>query len=54
MIVLIVEPDPDLGRLWKRHMERQGAEVHLAFRPDHTRLYRDGWITTEKEGSAAQ
>ena len=29
MIVLIVEPDPDLGRLWKRHMERQGAEVHL-------------------------
>ncbi|WP_370400375.1 ABC transporter ATP-binding protein [Sulfitobacter sp. JB4-11] len=25
----------------------QGAEVHLAFRPDQTRLYRDGWITTE-------
>ena len=29
MIVMIVEPNPDLGRLWKRHMERQGAEVHL-------------------------
>ena len=29
MIVLIVEPCPDLGRLWKRHVERQGAEVHL-------------------------
>jgi DNA-binding response OmpR family regulator len=29
MIVLIVEPNPDLGRLWKRHVERQGAEVHL-------------------------
>ena len=25
----------------------QGAEVHLAFRPDQTRLYRDGWISTE-------
>jgi glycerol transport system ATP-binding protein len=25
----------------------QGDEVHLAFRPDQTRLYRDGWITTE-------
>ncbi|MEX5726904.1 glycerol transport system ATP-binding protein [Rhodovulum iodosum] len=25
----------------------QGAQVHLAFRPDQTRLYRDGWITTE-------
>jgi len=29
MIVLIVEPDPDLGRLWQRHMQRQGAEVFL-------------------------
>ncbi|WP_299295516.1 ABC transporter ATP-binding protein [uncultured Tateyamaria sp.] len=25
----------------------QGAAVHLAFRPDQTRLYRDGWISTE-------
>ncbi len=25
----------------------QGAEVHLAFRPEQTRLYRDGWIATE-------
>ena len=25
----------------------QGQEVHLAFRPDQTRLYRDGWIATE-------
>ena len=25
----------------------QGAEVFLAFRPDQTRLYRDGWIATE-------
>ncbi|WP_299370903.1 ABC transporter ATP-binding protein [uncultured Tateyamaria sp.] len=30
----------------------QGAQVHLAFRPDHTRLYRDGWLSTENEGSA--
>ena len=25
----------------------QGAEVHLAFRQDQTRLYRDGWLATE-------
>jgi len=25
----------------------QGAEIHLAFRQDQTRLYRDGWLTTE-------
>ncbi len=25
----------------------QGAEVHLSFRPNQTRLYRDGWIATE-------
>ena len=25
----------------------QGDAVHLAFRPDQTRLYRDGWIATE-------
>ncbi len=25
----------------------QGAEVHLAFRQDQTRLYRDGWLASE-------
>ncbi|MEM6891222.1 MAG: ABC transporter ATP-binding protein [Pseudomonadota bacterium] len=25
----------------------QGAEIHLAFRPNQTRIYRDGWIATE-------
>ena len=25
----------------------QGAEVHLAFAPDQTRVYRDGWIASE-------
>ncbi len=25
----------------------QGETVHLAFRPEQTRLYRDGWIATE-------
>ena len=25
----------------------EGAEVHLAFRPEHTRVYRDGWLATE-------
>ena len=31
----------------------QGAAVHLDFRPDQTRLYRDGWIATEKSEAAA-
>jgi len=30
----------------------QGETVHLAFRPDQTRLYRNGWIATSK-GRAA-
>ena len=29
MKVLIVESDPDLGGLWKRHLERQYARVSL-------------------------
>lgn len=29
MRVLIVESDPDLGGLWKRHLERQDASVCL-------------------------
>ncbi len=30
----------------------QGDQVHLAFRPDQTRLYRNGWIASE-QGRAA-
>ncbi|MGL4309026.1 MAG: response regulator [Paracoccaceae bacterium] len=30
MRVLIVESNPELGRLWQRHLERQGSEVILA------------------------
>lgn len=30
MRVLIVESNPELGRLWQRHLERQGSEVTLA------------------------
>ncbi len=29
MKVLIVESNPDLGRVWQRHLQRQGAEVTL-------------------------
>ncbi|MBT6190228.1 MAG: response regulator [Tateyamaria sp.] len=29
MSVLIVESRPELGRLWKRHLERQGKTVDL-------------------------
>ncbi len=31
----------------------QGDAVHLAFRPDQTRLYRDGWLSTETDGAVA-
>ncbi|MEM0947558.1 MAG: hypothetical protein AAGK37_09150 [Pseudomonadota bacterium] len=30
MKVLIVESDPELSRIWQRHLERQGATVRLA------------------------
>ncbi|MCV2873281.1 ABC transporter ATP-binding protein [Defluviimonas sp. WL0050] len=30
----------------------QGESVHLTFRPDQTRLYRDGWIATKQERAA--
>jgi len=29
MKVLIVESNPDLGGLWQRHLQRQGADVSL-------------------------
>ena len=34
MNVLIVESSPDLGWLWKRHLERQGADVTLTTSQD--------------------
>ena len=30
-----------------------GSAVNLAFRPEHTRVYRDGWIATEPRGAAS-
>ena len=30
MQVLIVQPNDNLATLWQRHLERQGATVHLA------------------------
>ncbi len=34
MNVLIVESQPELGRLWKRHLERQGCDVRLVHSQD--------------------
>ena len=31
----------------EEHAPEQGAEVRLGFRPEKTRIYRDGWIATE-------
>ena len=30
MYVLIVESNPELGRVWRRHLQRQGAHVTIA------------------------
>jgi len=35
MRVLIVEPEPELGHLWQRHLERQGAIVTLVTDQDN-------------------
>lgn len=42
MKVLIVESKPELGLLWQRHLERQGAEVDLVHRQEDAilALYR--------------
>ena len=29
----------------------QGETVHLQFKPDQTRLYRNGWIASERAAS---
>ncbi len=42
----MVGDTPVKAMVEEAHLE-QGALVHLAFKPDQTRLYRDGWISTE-------
>mgnify|MGYP001027204571 CR=1 FL=1 len=39
MRVLIVENNPDLGVVWKQHLERQGAEVQLEYCEDNAVKY---------------
>lgn len=34
MLVLIVEGNPDLGWVWRRHLERRGCQVTLATNQD--------------------
>lgn len=43
MNVLIVESKPELGKLWQRHLERQGASVQTAHSQESAilALYRD-------------
>lgn len=35
MNVLIVESEPELGRLWQRHLKRQNAQVDLVHTQDN-------------------
>ncbi|WP_415401405.1 ABC transporter ATP-binding protein [Tateyamaria sp. SN3-11] len=45
--------DTSVKAIVEGEVPAQGEAVHLAFRPDQTRLYRDGWIATEKSGATA-
>ncbi|WP_347310161.1 ABC transporter ATP-binding protein [Defluviimonas sp. SAOS-178_SWC] len=51
-VVEAVAGDTRISAIVEGEVPGQGEAVHLAFRPDQTRLYRDGWIATEK-GRAA-
>ena len=46
-VVETVVGDTPVKAMVDRAEVEQGAEVHLAFRQDQTRLYRDGWLSTE-------
>lgn len=39
--------DTSIKAIVEGDVPNQGEAVHLDFRSDHTRLYRDGWISTE-------
>ncbi|MEM6825444.1 MAG: ABC transporter ATP-binding protein [Pseudomonadota bacterium] len=39
--------DTRIKAVAEEHAPDQGSTVHLAFRPEQTRVYRDGWIATE-------
>jgi glycerol transport system ATP-binding protein len=39
--------DTSVKAIVEGHVPPQGEAVHLAFRQDQTRLYRDGWIASE-------
>jgi glycerol transport system ATP-binding protein len=51
-VVEAVAGDTKVSAIVEGAVPGQGESVQLSFRPDQTRLYRDGWIATEK-GRAA-
>ena len=51
-VVEAVAGDTRISAIVEGDVPGQGETVHLAFRPDQTRLYRDGWIASQK-GRAA-
>ncbi|MEM6637203.1 MAG: ABC transporter ATP-binding protein [Pseudomonadota bacterium] len=46
-VIDAVVGDTHLKAVSEHDAPEAGSAVHLAFRPEHTRLYRDGWIATE-------
>ncbi len=51
-VVEAVVGDTSVKAIIEGDVPGQGETVHLAFRPDQTRLYRDGWIATEQQTGA--
>jgi glycerol transport system ATP-binding protein len=51
-VVEAVAGDTRINAIVEGTAPAPGESVHLAFRPDHTRLYRDGWIASQKERAA--
>ena len=41
--------DASLKAVIEDNAPEQGSEVHLSFKPEMTRVYRDGWIATEAQ-----
>jgi len=51
-VVEAVIGDSRVAAIHEGELPNQGELIHLAFNPDHTRLYVDGWLAM-KEGSKA-
>ena len=49
-VVEVVAGNTRISAITHDALPNRGDTVHVAFRPDQTRLYADGWLATEAEG----